>query len=353
VAARVEDAGATLSVPDANGRWESVTLAYHLRPPYPDLSFARTDHGWTYWLPRPDVDRVEYLIECRDRAGDTTRTVDETNPRRVPGVFGQASVLEFPGYLEPDWLSWQAPTGERAAMSLPHGRGLRRDLPLELFSPDGLAEDEAAPLLLVHDGPEMDRFAALTQYCAAMVAAGVLRPHRVGLLEPRDRDAWYSASPAYARSLAHHAVPAILDSVPTIGRPVLAGASLGALAALHAEWTSPGTFAGLFLASGSFFQMRYDSHEQHVGRFFRISSAVERILDAPAAPSNIPIAMVCGTGEENWENNQAMAAALRRVGRPVDVVAFRDGHTWVGWRDALHPTLTGLLARLWDGSGEH
>ena len=39
------------------------------------------------------------------------------------------------------------------------------------------------------------------------------------------------------------------------------GQSLGALAALHAAWTSPLTFAGLFLQSGSFFTAALDPQE--------------------------------------------------------------------------------------------
>ncbi len=350
---RIEDAGALLTLPDPDGRWESVGLAYHLRGPYPDLSFERTEHGWGYWLARPDVDRVEYLLECTDPSGGTARLLDATNPRRVPGVFGEHSVLEFPGYREPEWLGWPAPDGSLVGMSLPHGRGLRRDLPVQVFSPAGLGDDEAVPMLLVHDGPEMDRLAQVTRYSAAMVAAGVLPAHRVGLLAPLDRDAWYSASPAYARSLTQHAVPALLAAFPTTQRPVLAGASLGALAALHGEWLTPGTFDGLFLASGSFFTLRYDSHERPFGRFDRISSAVEHIVDAREAPTEARVAMVCGTAEENRENNEAMARALERAGLSVDLQSFRDGHTWVGWRDALHPWLTRLLTSLWGAAAEH
>lgn len=330
-----------------------MSLDYHLRAPYPNLAFERTESGWGFWLPRPPVDRLEYRLARTDTHGAVSTGVDETNPRRAAGVFGDHSVLEFPGYAQPDWLGWPAPDGSRTQAALPSGSGLRRDLPVEVFTPDGLDAEEPAPLLLVHDGPEMDQFAWITRYSAAMAAAGVLPRHRVALLAPVDRDAWYSASPAYARSLARYAVPALLTAVPTVRQPVLMGASLGALAGLHAEWTSPGTFAGLFLASGSFFQVRFDSQEASHGRFYRISSTVQRIIDAPRAPTDAHLVMVCGTGEENWENNVAMAQALTRMGRPVDVTAFRDGHTWIGWRDALHPALTTLLTTVWGDEGEH
>jgi len=346
VAPRVESAGALLSIDDEAARWASVRISYHLRAPYPDRSFARTEHGWRLWLPRPAVDRLEYLLEVSDHDGGTQLMPDPSNPSRVAGVFGEHSVLEFPDYHAPDWLDWDSPKGQRAEIALPHGRGLGQDLPAQVWSSAGLGTDPA-PMLVVHDGPEMDAFAEITRYSAAMVAAGALPPHRVALLAPLDRDAWYSASPAYARSLTDHAVPALLDDWATVGRPVVVGASLGALAALHAALGSPHTFAGLFLLSGSYFTMRYDSHEQRFGRFYRITSAVERIVDAPMCPTDAAIVLACGTGEENWENNRAMAAALRRTGASVTWDQFADGHTWVGWRDALDPGLTSLLGSLW------
>ena len=346
MAPRVEPEGALLTLDDPTGHWDAVSLWYHLRRPYPDRSFARTDEGWGYWFDRPDVDRVEYLIEQTDPAGTTRLSLDEANPLRAPGAFGEHSVLEFPGYARPGWLDWPAPPGQRMDLTMPHGRGLRRDLPVQVWSPEGLA-DAPAPLLLVHDGPELDAYSSLTRYSAAMIRAGRLPAYRVGLLAPLDRDAWYSASPAYARSLSTHALPALARAVPTIGAPVLVGASLGALAGLHAEWSAPGTFAGLYLASGSFFQMRYDSHEQHFGRFFRIVSAVEALVDSPEAPSTVQVSIVCGTGEENWENNRVVAEALSRMGVDTAFTSFRDGHTWVGWRDSFDPALTTLLSALW------
>lgn len=344
---RLVDAdGATFRLADPQGRLAAVRLWYHLRRPYPDLTFRRQGEDWTYRLARPDVDRLEYLLDMTDHEGRQALVPDPDNPLRAAGPFGEHSVLEFPGYHPPDWLGAAEP-GRRRDLALPPAPGLRRDLPVTVWSPDGLDDDRPAPLLLAHDGPELAAFASLTQYCGAMVAAGRLPAHRVGLLQPLDRNAWYSASPAYARSLALSAVPELLSRVPTTGRPVLLGASLGALAAFHAEWRHPGTFAGLYLASGSFFGMRFDAHEQHFARFWRIVTAVDHVLDAPEPPSRPAVVMVCGSAEENLDNNRVFADALRRLGYPLQTATYRDGHTWVGWRDSLDPHLTSLLGSLW------
>ena len=53
------------------------------------------------------------------------------------------------------------------------------------------------------------------------------------------------------------------------------GASLGGLSALHAHWRHPGVFAGLHLASGSFFTTSLDPQESGLGTFGQICRAVE------------------------------------------------------------------------------
>ena len=347
MAAEVDQTGAALTVDDPDGRWSSLELWYHLRRPYPDRSFRRVDGQWRYWLRRPAVDRLEYMLAGVRADGSTELAVDPTNQRRVQAVFGEHSVLEFPGYREPWWVSTPDPDGRRTTGLLPHAQGLSRDLPVVVWTPAAANSDDVLPLLLVHDGKEMDRYADVLRYAGAVQAAGTLPPFRVGLLSPLDRDAWYSGSPGYARSLATAAVPALLDQVPTRGRPVLAGASLGGLAALHAEWQHPGTFDGLYLASGSFFQVRLDEQESGHSRFFRVTSAVERVLDARSPWTSALVSMACGRAEENWENNESMLAALTRVGVAASLRPFADGHTWVGWRDSLDPALTAMLEALW------
>jgi enterochelin esterase family protein len=57
--------------------------------------------------------------------------------------------------------------------------------------------------------------------------------------------------------------------------------------------------------------------------------------------------MTCGTVEENLRNNQTLKAALDGQGYDVRLVENRDGHNWVGWRDAFDPHLRDLLQRVW------
>ena len=98
------------------------------------------------------------------------------------------------------------------------------------------------------------------------------------------------------------------------------GASLGALAMLHAHRAIPASFGGLFLQSGSFFRQRFDRHERGFPRFDRIARFVgARAARRTRGTDPVPVAMTCGTGEENLRNNRARRDGARRQGYDVDL----------------------------------
>jgi enterochelin esterase family protein len=246
-------------------------------------------------------------------------------------VFGEKSVFLADGYEPPAWLEADAVEGRTEDLSI-RARGLGASLQVRLWhGGDG-------PLLVAHDGPEFDRLAGLTRYCGAMIAAGELPPHRVALLDPGPRDEWYSGSARYARALAADVLPA-LNPVDPVGM----GASLGGLAMLHAHVRSP--FAGLFLQSGSFFVLRHDAHEHRHPRFRRIIRVTRELQRDAGIPE--PVVMTCGVAEENLANNRLMARALGAQEFDAELHEVPDMHNYTGWRDALHPHLTRLLARVW------
>ena len=123
------------------------------------------------------------------------------------------------------------------------------------------------------------------------------------------------------------------------------GASLGGLAMLHVHRHSPGAFGALFLQSGSFFRQRFDRQEAGFVRFRRIARFMGKVLTASEWPHPMPVAMTCGTAEENLANNRATRDALARQGYDVAFVENRDAHNWVSWRDTFDPHLVDLLLR--------
>ena len=222
---------------------------------------------------------------------------------------------------------------------------LGAEVQIGLWSPDGSGDGERLPLLVAHDGPELDRRAGLTRYLAAEIDANRLPCHRVALLAPGERDQWYSASALYARALATRVLPAIADAV-AVERPVGMGASLGALAMLHAHRRFPDAFAGLFLQSGSFFVPRFDGHESGFVRYRRIVRFVRATLRERPRRA-VPLTLTCSAREENAHNNRLMAAALAAQGYRARLVEGPGLHDFAAWRDMFHPHLTALLQDVW------
>jgi enterochelin esterase family protein len=298
----------------ADRGYSGVRLLQELERPRNGPPLTLRDGHWELDYRRLQVDRMEYRFEA-----DGEAFPDPGNPLRS----GDRSVIEFPGYAPPKWLTAPDP-----APSVPVAPNLR------LWSPPDVDPDRRLPLLVAHDGSDYERLAQLPRLIGHAIAAGRIPPCRIALLDAPAREEAYSASARDARTL-----PPPIPATSYAG----IGASLGALALLHAR----APFAGLFLQSGSYFRQRWDAHESGFPRFRRISRFVGTVLNAPPTDTPIPITLTCGAPEENLANNRAVAAALRRQGHAATLHVNRDAHNWTGWRDTLDPHLVDLLARAW------
>jgi len=340
------------SVFDEDLALESVRLHQEVARPRNGPEFVRFagSSRWELCFPLPAAHRMEYKLELTHNGGGTELICDPFNPLRAPGPFGDRSVLEFPGYAPPGWLGNPPRTEGTIARSEIKSRVLRRHLPVIVWTSPGGSDEDPLPVLVVHDGPEYAEYASLIRYLEAMVAQGRVPAMRAALLAPVERDETYSASATYARALTHEIIPA-LDRLAPLGHGrrmrVGMGASLGALAMLHAHRKKPASFGGLFLQSGSYFRQRFDPQEAGFFRFRRISRFIGQVLAAETAVHPVRVTLTCGAAEENLANNRALAAALRRQGYHSELHENPDAHNWVAWRDSFDPHLGDLLTELW------
>ena len=259
---------------------------------------------WVLTLDTP-LARLEYQLELEHADGTTETVLDPGNPNRAPGVFGEKSVALTPDTSRPrGWRPTRSRASSTSSRSAPAGSARRCKC--------GCGTAAARRCSSPTTARSTNELASLTRYSGAMIASGALPPHRVALLAPADRDEWYSASGRYARALVTDVMRA-LHPVDAVGM----GASLGALAMLHAHVRRP--FAGLFLQSGSFFVLRHDAHEYRFSRFQRVIRVVRDLKRDAGVPERVT--MTCGVLEENLANNREMARALagagvrRRAGR--------------------------------------
>jgi enterochelin esterase family protein len=335
-----------LRLADPDGRYAAVRLCSDLPLAPERRDYVRHDGEWRLRLAPPPVARLEYRLELLHRDGGREEACDPGNPERAPGAFGEKSVLLLPGYAPPRWLRAAVVPGRTQELTV-RGRGLGAAVRMRIWSPADADPREPLPLLIAHDGPEYDALASLTRFAAAGIRAGALPRHRVVLLAPGERDEWYSASARYAGALVRDVLPGLRAAVAVHGPVAAMGASLGALALLHAQRRHPGVLGALFLQSGSFFTPRFDAHERRFPRYGRIVRFVRATLRAGTHPDPVPVTMTCGAAEENVHNNRLMARTLAAQRYPVTLHELADLHNYTAWRDAFEPHLTALLARAW------
>ncbi len=334
----------TFLVPDHGNHLAGVRLVQEVRIPGELLDFRRAGDGWRLDLARPPVSRMEYLLELRHADGSHEIVTDQANPLHAGGAFGEKSVLEFPGYQRPAWLTSAATPGVTWSLGLP-AKALGAAISVAVWAPADAQDDEPLPLLLVHDGPEYDRLGSLTRYLSAGVTGGWLPRLRAALLAPGPRDRWYSANARYARALRTVVLPALAELLATTSR-IGMGTSLGALAMLHAHCRYPDSFDALFLQSGSFFLPRFDSQERRFPYYQRVTRFVADVGKGRLPGKPVPATLTCGAIEENVHNNRLMAQALRDRGYPAELHEVPDMHNYTAWRDAFDPYLTRLLRRM-------
>src|SRR3954471_3691524 len=228
-------------LPDEERRHTSVVLAQEVQRPRLGPPFEREPDGWRLRLERPHADRMEYLL-----ALDGLLAPDPANPLRAPRPFGDKSAVEWPEYRRPTWLDSIADEGPTEELEVRCRRLVARVRVVLYATPDPPASD--APLLVVHDGPEYAKYSALTRFLDAMSWEEQIPRLRAALIQPVDRDETYSASALYSAALVRELLPEIGKHAPH-GMRIGMGASLGALAMLHAHRRHPKSFDGLLLQS--------------------------------------------------------------------------------------------------------
>lgn len=302
-------------------------------------TFARLN-GHELWyldLPLPDGSRLEYKLEVqRDHHADWVN--DPLNPLTTSNPFGTNSVCRGYGYVVPDFaiVHPTTPTGSFTDLWVRSRLGGERKV--TVYSPAHHETAKTYPLLFVHDGGDYLTYGSMALILDNLIARRTIPPLIAAFSWPGDRLHEYSANKDHAGFVVDEALPR-LDADFSLGKKVIMGASLGAVAALHTAWRHPKVFDGLVLQSGTFAQTRgWSSAQALLGP---VADLLHR-LEISSLPPRVFIS--CGTYERMIGENRSMAHRLERGGLSVRYVESRDGHTWEAWRDRLSEALSWTLA---------
>lgn len=298
---------------------------------------------WALHLALPENSRVEYKFE-RIRDGHGEWFIDPLNPVKAHDPFGANSVVQGFGYERPSW-TLEDPQARRGTVDeLPIASevfGDRRRA--QIYLPARFRRTRSYPLLIVHDGDDYLRFAALRAVLDNLIHQLEIAPLIVACTTSPDRLHEYAGNELHARFVVEELMHALRSRLPLQDTPDtrgLMGASFGAVASLHTAWRYPGMFGRLLLQSGSFAFSDIGGHKR--GPVF---DPVVRFVNEFRARPGLPaerIYMSCGIYESLIYENRSLLPLLRDRGMEVRYDEARDGHNWENWRDRLRAGLSWL-----------
>ncbi|MCA9708653.1 MAG: hypothetical protein KDK70_22585 [Myxococcales bacterium] len=329
-----------------HGNADAVNLRhwiYGLESSQPFSRVPGTDF-WYHVHELPPGSRVEYKLEVI-RGGHHEWIRDPFNPHLAQDPFGANSVAQGSGYTRPDW-SRQDPESRPGRLEelwlthTPFGQPRR----VTMYLPARFRPGRRYRLLLVHDGGDYLRYAALKEVLDNLIHRLEVAPVIAALSHPGDRLSEYPDDPRHAAFIAEHLLPALEERYPLEPKAsarCLMGASFGAVASLATAWRYPGKFGRLLLQSGSF-AFTDIGHHKRGPAFDKVVEFVNAFRDAPGRPSE-QVYLSCGMYESLIYENRSLVPLLQTTGMAVRYEWVRDGHNWENWRDRLQSGLSWLF----------
>lgn len=299
---------------------------------------------WYDVLELPEGSRIEYKLEVT-RGRETEWIRDPLNPRVAHDPFGANSVCHAAGYETPEWTRPQPEVREGSLEErVFQSRALGAPRRITIYRPARFRASRSYPLLLVHDGGDYLRYAALKTVLDNLIHRLEIPGVVAALTHPSERMDQYRVSDAHSTYLAEELVPRLEDELPLVGEPrgrCLMGSSLGAVATLAAAVRHPGFFGRLLLQSGSFAFSDIGGHDRGPA-FDPVVEFMNGYRRNPTAVSE-KVYMSCGIYESLIYENRSLVPVLQRTGMDVQFQESRDGHNWENWRDRLRDGLSWLF----------
>jgi len=298
---------------------------------------------WALTMELPDKSRFEYKFEVI-RKGTRQLVLDELNGVLAHDPFGANSVCQGYGYERPDWTLHDpdSRSGTLDSMTIP-SRAFGDQREIRVYLPGRFRKTRSYPLLIVHDGIDYLRFAEINTVLDNLIHRLEIPGMIVALTQSPDRMAEYTCNQNHARFLGEDLLPFMQSRFPLLNDPAmcgLLGASLGAVASLHAAAQYPDRFGRLLLQSGSYAFSDLGHHKKGPA----LDPVVDFINAYRAEPFRLAekIYMSCGVYESLIYENRSLLPVLQGQRMQVNFDEARDAHNWENWRDRLRSGLTWL-----------
>lgn len=246
--------------------------------------------------------------------------------------------------------AWAAPArraarGRTTLQAVPWGSG-ERDV--WVHRTPGRPAGRPLDLLVVLDGQNWAQIADLPAALDALCLAGELDPVLVVLprgLDGPARNEEFGCNPRFLDALRTQLLPWVRQRHPVSADPrrcVIAGQSMGGLAAVWAAATAPDLFGAAASQSGSFWWRSHDPADPDAQWLTTLLAGM-----APGRLADLRIDLAVGTRESLLlEPTRRLAAILRDQGAGCALAEVNGGHDLLWWRHSLIHALGRLLPPL-------
>ena len=288
-------------------------------------------------VPLTEVDSQN--LEALNHRLSTFKTDPLNKSRRIIDNLPHCSLVELPGAPAQPWASRQAdaPTGAVEWKKI-KSTVLNNERMAAIYTPPGYRAD-ATPygLLVVFDGIAYTAMVPTPVILDNLIAQNRIAPMVAVVLAnvtTTSRSEELPCNPRFADFLASEVVPWVRQNYNVTTDPsriIVAGSSLGGLAATYAGFRHPEVFGNVLSQSGSFWwKPKGDNSYEWLTRQFKASPKlpVRFYLDVGL--------MEIGTSQKSDPNmltvNRRMRDVLRAKGYQLFYQEFNGGHEYVNWR---------------------
>ena len=291
-----------------------------------------------------------------------TTQADPFNPHRwgcAPDAtrYDCQSMAEIEGAVPQPWIvknpSVVSGTIEKQKI---HSELLKNDHDLSIYLPAGYkANAQAYDLLIIFDESAYLTKVPTPVILDNLIAAGKI-PRTVAVLIANPSQAVrteeLTANPKFADFLAQELVPWIkvhYNVTHDPGKTVVAGSSLGGLAAVYAGFKHPEVFSNVLCQSGSFWWAPDHSGAIPEGVTTEPGGMSRKFIASPKLPLRFYIDAGAfefdsnGTGGGILETSRNMRDVLLAKGYEVHYQQFVGGHDYLSWRGTLADGLIDLI----------